>query len=981
MVLRFRLFALLLALGAAAASGASTATPDDAAARLLERGIEVAATEGPEIALPILERALAAFRDAGDGRGETEALRAVGECHRLKGDYERAREVLIESLERAREIGATLAAAKARNNLGLVSWATGSYAEAVSHLQSALAVAGEESTPRIQGAILNNLGLVYDEMGDYPEARARYERALSFYEQVDFPRGVGDTLGNIGKVHMALGRFQEASQYYQRALEVSRELGSTTAISQDLGNLGFCYLGLGRAEDALEAFTQATVLARGAGLAKEEAVFLEGQGSAWLQLGRYDTALSHYRQALSTYEASGLRREFVEGLAALGDLYLKLGDLPSAEASFRQGIETARELGHPFGETLHLTALGDIERSRYQPEKASALYADAARRAALRGNRFLESEARARLALAELDAGRARDARRQGSESLALAREIGARWLEVEALYALGEVDRVEGNPEAALSRYTQAQQLLDRPGGPESAWRVAWSKGRVLEALGREEDALADYLRAAGTIESIRNRLREERFRSGYLEGRHRVYDALIRLLIRLRRPKEAFEYSERLRAGLFADPELNLPPERLTAEERRRLTELRERVRVLQRSVEEERRKPATEVRQAAEAAFSSELSVAERRYQELLDDLMSRAGPAAALAIPGVEEVQRAIGSGTALIEYVVGTEGLTAFVLTADTFHVDVLPALRGAVRSRVELLRGLLERGTGDDWKPPSRWLGETLVTRLARKGWLSGSGRLYLVPHGVLNLLPFAALLVERAGGEELLIEGHVIARLPSAALLVRGRGAASREPSLLALAPQSGRLRWTAKEVDEAADAFPGSSRVLHAAAATEAAFRLHAPRHSVLHLATHGTFNPVNPLLSGLVLEAGGGEDGVLEVHEIRRLGLRADLVTLSACETALGSGYFVDVPEADGFVGLTRSFLLAGSDAVVASLWEVNDRSTLELMNDLYRSWTKESSAAALVAAQRRMAASGETYAHPFHWAGFAYFGVFR
>ena len=69
------------------------------------------------------------------------------------------------------------------------------------------------------------------------------------------------------------------------------------------------------------------------------------------------------------------------------------------------------------------------------------------------------------------------------------------------------------------------------------------------------------------------------------------------------------------------------------------------------------------------------------------------------------------------------------------------------------------------------------------------------------------------------------------------------------------------------------------------------------------MLHLATHGEFNSFNPLMSGLELEADALDDGLLQIHEILGLRLDADLVTLSACETALGSGYFTDVPAADG------------------------------------------------------------------------------
>jgi CHAT domain-containing protein len=144
------------------------------------------------------------------------------------------------------------------------------------------------------------------------------------------------------------------------------------------------------------------------------------------------------------------------------------------------------------------------------------------------------------------------------------------------------------------------------------------------------------------------------------------------------------------------------------------------------------------------------------------------------------------------------------------------------------------------------------------------------------------------------------------------------------------------------------------------------------------VVHLATHGYFNKLNPLLSRLELEPGGGDDGRLEVHEVLGLRVPADLITLSACETALGSGYFSEVPAGDDFVGLTRAFLFAGSASVLASLWEVNDRSTLEFMEVFYSQLQERGRAAALATAQRQMLHAGGRYAHPYFWVPFTLVG---
>ena len=128
-------------------------------------------------------------------------------------------------------------------------------------------------------------------------------------------------------------------------------------------------------------------------------------------------------------------------------------------------------------------------------------------------------------------------------------------------------------------------------------------------------------------------------------------------------------------------------------------------------------------------------------------------------------------------------------------------------------------------------------------------------------------------------------------------------------------MAPARSKLAHAAREVSQITR-FHERHRALIGPAATETAFKQSARNFAVVHLATHGFFNQANPLFSGIDLEASTEDDGRLEVHEILRMRLRASLVTLSACGTALGVGQLSDVPPGDDFVGLTRAFIAAGS-----------------------------------------------------------------
>ena len=278
---------------------------------------------------------------------------------------------------------------------------------------------------------------------------------------------------------------------------------------------------------------------------------------------------------------------------------------------------------------------------------------------------------------------------------------------------------------------------------------------------------------------------------------------------------------------------------------------------------------------------------------------------------------------------------------------------------------------------GDEWRGPAASLSEHLVEPLLRAGWLTGRRRLYLVPHGVLHHLPFALLPV--GSGQAPLVERHELTVLQAAGALVLPAAARRPHGAVLAAAPTGARLRHAEAEARAVAAAVGEPQLLLLGDAATESAFKGAAASFRVLHLATHSRWNRLNPLLSGLDLEPSSGDDGRLEVHEILGLRLEASLVTLSACETALGSDLLGAVPSGDDFVGLTRAFLHAGSGAVLASLWEVDDRPTLELMRAVYRRLAADGPASALAAAQRAMLASADpVLAHPAGWAAFELVG---
>ncbi|HLY62103.1 MAG TPA: CHAT domain-containing tetratricopeptide repeat protein [Terriglobia bacterium] len=953
---------------------AQTQTADE----ILAHARQAAKQGDARAALPEFDRALALYRAQHDRHGEAQTLNAIGNTYENLGDYDRALDFLNRALAIKQELGERLEIGKTLSNLGLVFWDQADYPKAIDHFNQSLQIAHEVKDQKLEGSVLNNLALVYDDQGEYTRSLDYHKQAIEIQRAIHYEEGESDALGNLGGWYSLLGRFSEAIPYYQQALEIDERLKVKRKAGLDLGNIGQCQIGLGQLDEALKTYDRALTLARETGAQKDEADWHKGKGTAYVNLGKYDLAREEYRNAIEIYERAGLKQQLIEGLEDDGNLHEQLGDAASAEKDFRRALDLSRAIGHPRGVTDSLMALGDLEWRRKRYEQAAALYQQAYGRAKEADDRGAMAASLIALSFALRDEGKSDEPLLKVHEALEIARQTGASLTEAQALYSLGELLRLAHAPQKAIEQYSAGMDIARTAGNTELEWQLAYGKGQALESSGHDEDALAAYQQAVGIIEGVRDQLREERFRAGYIEDRYQVYVAVVHLLLKMGKTGQAFQFSEKLRARSFLDLlDRNQAPASSRAE-----AELRARIRKLQQAIEEEESNPQPERGRDKVKGFSTELSAAEREYQSLLDDLRSSRpdyAAAHALAVPGTEEIQAQLDAHTALIEYTVADNALSIFVLTRNELRAQTVPVRSAELQSKVELFRALIAHENNRDWIKPGESLDGLLIAPIKNEGWLAGITQILLVPSGVLHYLPFAALPQPGTMGMHFLVQDYTVNYLPAASALVHAKDVQDPKGNLFALAPGSSRLRFTPEEARSVGRLYPDQSLVLVGPGATKRAFEKQADGFKIIHLAAHGSFDHINPMFSSVELEPDKQDNGRLQVYEILGLHLHSQLVTLSACETALGSGYFSDYPAGDEIVGLTRAFLYAGSSSVMASLWEVNDRSTLEFMRSFYKTLQQSDQATSLRQAQLAMIESHGRFSQPCFWAPFVLVGI--
>jgi CHAT domain-containing protein len=448
------------------------------------------------------------------------------------------------------------------------------------------------------------------------------------------------------------------------------------------------------------------------------------------------------------------------------------------------------------------------------------------------------------------------------------------------------------------------------------------------------------------------------------------------------------------------------------------------------------------------AVTRSLAAEYRRLEVRRDALEGEVRSRSPRYAALARPHpltLAQVQDLVlDDATVLLEYALGEERSYLWAVSRGRYTVHDLPSRPAIARAaqqlterltaRLSLSGTLQERRRAAEASDARYWeaAGELSRTLLGPAGTALAGKRIVVVPDGVLQYVPFAALPDPGRPGEHVpLLAGHEVVMLPSAtALAVLRRETAGRlpppgavaviadpvferdDPRLRAVlrpaqaqasgrpatggsgpAPPSAadrtgplrltRLGATRMEAD-AIVAFAGASASLRRIgfdASRSAAMSPDLAGYRVVHFATHGILDNANPGMSGIMLSLfdarGRAVDGFLRLHDIYRLALPAEVVVLSACSTAMGRPV-----DGEGLVGVVRGFMYAGAKRVVASLWKVDDEATGELMRRFYEQMFAKGlpPAAALREAQLGLWRQPRWQA-PFYWAAFSVQGEWR
>ncbi len=973
-------------------------------------------------------QALAIQRSTNDRSGVASTLSNLGRLYTSLGENQQALDAYNQALEIQKADGNKAGVVEVLQGLGALYTSFNDSQKALETYTQALEIQKSgvgNSTDR--ALTLTGIAGSYQSLGDYPKAIETYNQVIALLQAADNRLAVSETLNQLSFAYDLLGEKQKALEVLNKALDLQQAAGDRARAAFTLNNIAGIYDSLGEKQQALDYYNMALTLRKAVADRSGEAVSLNDIAKVYSSLGDYRQSVDSHKAALAIFRAIGDRVQEGQTLDNIASVYRLSADYRQALDYYNQALTSWHTQQDFFREVATLTGVVRTYESLKDYPKALEAANTALTIARAQKNPFAEASALALMGRVYLASGDYLKALETSNAALKTWQQLGIRVAAAPTLDNIGKIYNAQANYPRAIASYNESlaiwRSLGDKAGIAESLYNIAISE------RGRNNfpQAQTQIKAAIAVVEGLRTKIASKELRATYFASVQRYYEFYTDLLMQWHKkaPRagyniEALQVSDRARARSLleilteanADIRKGVDPQLLIMErELQAALDVAEtqRVRVLSAN-----HTPA----QAAQV--DKQVSELLKQYQDLQAQIRTTSPQYAALTQPQalkVAQIQKLLDPDTVLLEYSLGEKRSYLWAVTANSLTSYELPPQAEIETIAKQYYQLVTDKRFGlkrQDLATAAANLSNILLKPIAGQ---IDKKRLVIVSDGALQYLPFAALPVNNT---PLLVE-HEIVSLPSASTIdilrreLMGRKIAPKTVAILAdpvftiddervktansnppskqnfllqrSASQSGvsfaRLPGTKLEAEQILALVPPSetSQIFDFAADRAAVTNPNLSQYRIIHFATHGILNSLNPELSGVVLslvdEKGAPQNGFLRLNEIFNLNLPAELVVLSACQTGLG-----EQVRGEGIIGLTRGFMYAGAPRVVVSLWNVDDRATTELMTRFYTAMLKKGlkPAAALRVAQIEMWKQDQ-WKSPYYWAAFGLQGEWR
>jgi len=888
-------------------------------------------------------------------------------------------EAYRSAADAARALGWLRLAAMSEGRAAAALEATGNLPDAVAAARARLAVETRRGRTAQLADALIEAGRLSLTVAELPEAEDLLRRALRQSQRAKNAAQQARSRWLLGRTFFARGSLQDARVYLLMAAEEFRALNDEPAMLAALEPVVELDWKIEGVEPALKRVEEALTLARSSKNRAAEGRLLTLSARMERQRKDWVAAVAHFDAAEAAFRDTGGKRGAGEAAYGSGVLSLRMGRRDAARVSLARAEADAKAVADPELQAKVQSALGDLSLELGQIEQAERHFEAAAKQAEAARNPALAARALSRLGRLALRQDKPKEARTRLTQALQQLRQVKDIDDEVRTLLALGEAERRLGNRENAMRLADEVAAIARRDQLPGVLARAAALRG--LSALNED----VPPAEAAAAFEPLRFAARE----AIALHQRAKLMNT----------PRFEADLNHLLRVGVDVALAANDASKVLQVCEFRRSRAVLQALGgrdalllVLTPPALQKLRDDAAKIESAAVAAYErartrmdkgmmlaardkvqkvrAEIADIDKRIDARLAHAKSLLAPEAT----AVDAVQAALGPNESLLYYCAGVETIGVVVLT------------RGTTRTLVLDTRRELERMTAELQKALRTGAAESILKQVREKLYLplgiaDNLRELVIVPVAPIDRVPFCVVdsqaTVRYCGSAASVVQTAAMSAERGIGVLGVGNTTFASSEIRLRLVHLTNGIPIRRLEVGKKlADLF--QDVVLVGPPATESqvldAIGSRA-RWQAIHFAAPFLLDGQSPYASLLGLAPDDGNDGVLNLHELMRVGLRSEMTLLAACEPSkatLDTGATIRA--------VARGIQLAGSARLMTSQWWMDDAAASALMAHFYRFWQNRETPAPLALRRAQSKVAGAAgWGPPKYWAGWQIWGA--
>lgn len=928
---------------------------------------------------------------------DIESVFSIGKELIRQGNYQKAYKIYLDGLKQVEGNMDLEGQIKCLMNLGLVSWNLGKLTDSGDYYIKAKTLAQKTQNFNSENTCLIAL------------------RIIKLYRE--------------GKTYNNKRLFKKSIECYEKAIILAKEIGSKAHELKCLRLLSISYWYRSELERFLEINEMGLKIAHELNHKGEIASFLNNIGLYNSKKGLYSFSLLYYHDALKFARLSENSIKISNSLNNLANDYKYMGDYVRALDFLMEALKIDREIDNKDYIAIDLNNIAEILRRKALYSGNQNYLIDALTKlteclSLARNNKDKITEI-----IALNNIGNIFIELNQYEYALNYLQTGFNEVKKIHNIETQGMLSNNLGNVQLNLGDYIKAEEYYKKAiefgreiGASNILWEAHFGLGKTYERRSDFNKALECYKNASDVIDWVRSRIALDINKIGYARNKRKVYENMINLSYKLSRESlskglgdELFRVIEKSKARAFLDTLSEADifiQSKLDAELKIEEKEITDKITSLLNALSK------NSISSSQRKVIEEEIFKAEEDYNILLSR-MRLENPALSNIVSSdpsnLNIIQRELlEKDVALIEYFLGEEQSYMLVISCDDCLVFQLSSSKEIFESVKAYLKFLTQ-------SPNEEYNGKLAGHRLYKEllgpaidGIPDTINSLIIVPDGVLYYLPFETLVVPDEKGIEdsdYLVSKYAVSYNPSASsLLMLSRESSVRERAkqLLAIGDPDysnwstkqntkdtpaevlldlyqargydlGKIPYSKEEVKHVSKHFQENEYEIYLGknASEHVIKTLDLEKYKVIHFACHSFLDESSPFRSALILSLNNNrkEDGFLHAREIYNLKFKAELIVLSACQTARGK-----LEYGEGVFGISRVFFYSGARSVVSTLWNIGDRSAVRFMDIFYgflRKGYNKSQALQLT----KLEMLNSKFSHPFYWAAFILNGEFR